>query len=288
MRGKNEESYSVYKHTSPSGKVYIGITKQDPYQRWNNGNGYKKNEHFYSAICKYGWENFNHEILFSNLTEEEACSREQELIAEFRSNEREYGYNKSIGGEKGALGVVRSEETKKKMSEAKKGTKQSEETVKERMESRFNREHNNGYRSRIEDVVNRLDELEDWARQGATNEIIAKKLGITRQTLWKYTNDNVDIFNAIKRGREDLTIELRSALIKKAIGYEYEEREYYTDDNGKKRMKKVVKYSHPDVAAINLALKNYDRDNWANDPQMLELRKQEVELRKKQIESNLW
>lgn len=36
--------YTVYKHTTPSGKVYIGITKQKPWQRWNNGNGYKNNE----------------------------------------------------------------------------------------------------------------------------------------------------------------------------------------------------------------------------------------------------
>lgn len=159
---------------------------------------------------------------------------------------------------------------------------------KERLESKRNREYNNGYRSKIEDVSNRLDELEYWARQGATNDIIAKRLGITRQTLWKYTNDNADIFNAIKRGREDLTIELRSALIKKAMGYEYEERKYYTDESGKKRMEKTVKYSHPDVAAINLALKNYDRDNWSNDPQMQRIREEELELKRKQIEQNLW
>ena len=48
------------------------------------------------------------------------------------------------------------------------------------------------------------------------------------------------------------------------------------------------KHALPDVAALNLALKNYDKDDWANDPQTLELKKEELELRKKQIESNLW
>ena len=44
----------------------------------------------------------------------------------------------------------------------------------------------------------------------------------------------------------------------------------------------------PDVAALNLALKNYDKENWANDPQMLDIRKEELNLKKKQIEQNEW
>ena len=44
----------------------------------------------------------------------------------------------------------------------------------------------------------------------------------------------------------------------------------------------------PDVAAINLALKNYDREDWANDPQMLDIRKKELELKERQIENNEW
>ena len=48
------------------------------------------------------------------------------------------------------------------------------------------------------------------------------------------------------------------------------------------------KHAHPDVAAINLALKNYDKEDWANDPQMLEIKKKELELRERQIENNEW
>jgi hypothetical protein len=44
----------------------------------------------------------------------------------------------------------------------------------------------------------------------------------------------------------------------------------------------------PDVAAINLALKNFDRENWANDPQALELHKRELRLKEKQIKNNDW
>lgn len=94
--------YCVYKHTSPKGKVYIGITSQNPIRRWNSGYGYKNNTHFWSAIKKYGWDNFKHEILFTNLTKEKACTKEISLIAHYKSNNPDYGYNLSSGGEAGS------------------------------------------------------------------------------------------------------------------------------------------------------------------------------------------
>ena len=106
-------AYSVYKHTSPNGKVYIGIISRKPEQRWSNGSGYSKNKHFAHAINKYGWENIKHEILFSDLTKEEACKMEIELILKFKSNDRRYGYNFGTGGEHGATGSKWSEETRK-------------------------------------------------------------------------------------------------------------------------------------------------------------------------------
>lgn len=91
--------YTVYKHTTPSGKVYIGITGQKPEQRWQNGNGYKNNEHFYRAILKYDWENIEHDVLCDGLTKQQACDKEIELIAKYDSTNRDKGYNNSYGGE---------------------------------------------------------------------------------------------------------------------------------------------------------------------------------------------
>ena len=54
------------------------------------------------------------------------------------------------------------------------------------------------------------------------------------------------------------------------------------------KTEETVKEVAPDVAAINLALKNWDKENWSNDPQALEVRKEELKLRKKQIENNEW
>ena len=128
-------SYCVYMHICPNGKRYIGITGQNPNHRWlSDGRGYLNNEHFYRAISKYGWNNFKHEILFDGLTKEEACKKEIELIAIYQSNNPDYGYNLSSGGEHSGEGIhrPRSEEAKKKQSIAMTGRKATAET-KEKM-----------------------------------------------------------------------------------------------------------------------------------------------------------
>ena len=107
-------AYTVYKHTSPSGKVYIGITSQSTSKRWLNGQGYIHNEYFYRAIQKYGWENITHEILARGLTSEEAKQMEIDLIVKYRSNNRSYGYNITIGGD-GVHGYKHSDERKAKI-----------------------------------------------------------------------------------------------------------------------------------------------------------------------------
>ena len=112
-------NYIVYKHECPNKKIYIGITSTAVSHRWGkNGINYSGNQLFYRAILKYGWDNIKHEILYIDLTKEEACEKEIELIAEYKSNNPDYGYNLSAGGEVSAYGCKRSDETRRKMSEA--------------------------------------------------------------------------------------------------------------------------------------------------------------------------
>lgn len=118
----NDKKYCVYMHISPSNKAYIGITSRAPENRWGkNGYRYKRNNHFWNAIQKYGWDNFKHEIFANNLSKDEACKMEKMLIALFKTQDREYGYNVAPGGEAPMLGLKFSEETKKKMSDNRKG-----------------------------------------------------------------------------------------------------------------------------------------------------------------------
>lgn len=140
MTGKQiiQNKYCVYIHIAPCHKVYIGITKEkNPKERWRKGKGYWSNEHFTNAIQKYGWDNIEHKILFTDLTKEEAESKEIELIKQYKSYNRKYGYNIEKGGSlnkevsketrtklrNNALGKKASIETRKKMSLSHKGEK---------------------------------------------------------------------------------------------------------------------------------------------------------------------
>lgn len=97
--------WTVYKHTSPDGKVYIGITGRKPEARWNGGWGYVGNDYFMKAIQKHGWDNFQHEIIAEGLTQEEAEHMEIRLIVEHESTNRARGYNISHGGHAPATGL---------------------------------------------------------------------------------------------------------------------------------------------------------------------------------------
>lgn len=152
--------YIVYQHKNKiNGKVYIGITSQKPEQRWGSqGCNYKSSPHFYSAIQKYGWDNFEHNILFTELTKEQACLKEQELIKEYNSMNREFGYNSTSGGDiftmneeikqkisqammenQNNLGHPCSEEKKKKISNAQKGREFTEKHKQKLSEAAKNR-----------------------------------------------------------------------------------------------------------------------------------------------------
>ena len=115
----NPFTYTLYRHVNKeNNKIYIGITKTSPQKRWNKGNGYKRSVYFYSAIKKYGWDGFEHEVLLRGLTKEQAELKEIEFIKYYKSNFRDFGYNLNNGGN--CVGTL-SESTRHKMSLAKKG-----------------------------------------------------------------------------------------------------------------------------------------------------------------------
>ena len=130
-------SWTVYRHITPNGKSYIGITCQKPKKRWLNGKGYKEGTAFRGAIDKYGWNDIQHNIVSTDLTEKEAKWLENYLIYyywTFVGFKDCKGYNCTLGGE-GSVGFVPSEETKHKISEKLKGKQISEEQKKKMSES---------------------------------------------------------------------------------------------------------------------------------------------------------
>lgn len=107
-------NWIVYKHISPSGKVYIGITGNTPAQRWIRGKGYGRQSIFYNTIQKYGWDNIEHKVLVSNLTKEQAEDVEIQLISYYKSIG--ISYNVTDGGE-GTNGYKHSDKWKEQCSE---------------------------------------------------------------------------------------------------------------------------------------------------------------------------
>lgn len=81
-----------------NGKRYIGITSSALKTRWKRGAGYKGQRRFYNAIVHYGWDNFDHVIIASGLSKNDAERREENAIREYKSNDIRYGYNIENGG----------------------------------------------------------------------------------------------------------------------------------------------------------------------------------------------
>lgn len=131
-----KNSFTVYAHINKiNGKIYVGITKRSVEERWNNGYGYIGCSYFYNAIQKYGWDNFDHIIIASNLTEEEASNYEIELIEECDLRNPDYGYNLKSGGYNNYNdNRVTSDELRKKLSEAHKGHKHTPEQTRKIVE----------------------------------------------------------------------------------------------------------------------------------------------------------
>lgn len=110
----------IYIHTNKeNGKVYIGQTNQDPEKRWGKeGERYKGCKRFYSAIKKYGWDGFEHEILISGVDDSTVNFWETYFINHYDSMNRDKGYNLRSGGKK-CFKV--SNEVKQKISSSLKG-----------------------------------------------------------------------------------------------------------------------------------------------------------------------
>lgn len=139
-------NYTVYMHTTPSGKRYVGITKQRPERRWKNGTGYATHRYFYNAIKKHGWENIEHKIMSNWHTKEEAEELEKYLIKRFKTNFRKYGYNLTSGGE---TGYEVTDEVRKKMSKSAKGRVLSKEQRENLSKANKGRTHSKEARNKM-------------------------------------------------------------------------------------------------------------------------------------------
>lgn len=139
-----------------------------------------------------------------------------------------------------------------------------------------------------------LLKLEGWARDGLTEEQIAKNMGIGYSTLQAWKNKYQDILDTLKKGKEVIDIQVENALLKRALGYRYQEviEEIVTnEDTGESNLvvtKRITKEVSPDTTAQIFWLKNRKPEEWKNDPHKVKIDKEILELRKKELELKGW
>lgn len=213
MKDEKLNVYTVYKHTLPkeiSGKendmAYVGITMQQPEIRWGkNGRCYNNSSYFWNAIQKYGWNNIKHEILFVDLTKEEAEQKEVELIALHKSADRNFGYNISLGGfhngkhsiesrikisnaHKGMsynIGRKHSEDAKLKISNANKGRHRSEEFKKRLSEAHLGKPKSEEFCKNLSDIKSIPVICIETKKVYKSATLAGRELGIDNSTISK-------------------------------------------------------------------------------------------------------
>lgn len=143
-----------------------------------------------------------------------------------------------------------------------------------------------------------LKEVREMALQ-MTERQIAQTLRVGYTSFIEYKKRYPELVEALGQGRRQLVYELKGKLIEKAKGFYYtevtEKQERAIDTETGEMLDDLIvterkinkRYAAPDVAAINLLLKNYD-PHWYNDPKDYELKKKALELQKEKIEQNEW
>lgn len=107
--------------------------------------------------------------------------------------------------------------------------------------------------------------IEGWARQGLTDEQISKNMSISYSTFREWKKKYSALSAALKKGKTPVDFEVENALLKRAMGFEYEETETIieeVDGKQRKRIKKIKKVALPETSAIIFWLKNRMPEQW--------------------------
>lgn len=112
--------------------------------------------------------------------------------------------------------------------------------------------------------------LEDWARNGLTDEQIAQKMGIGSRTLYEWKDKYPQISQSLKKGKEVVDAQVENALLRRALGYDYTEERMEISEKDGKKVVQTVKHVPADTTAQIFWLRNRRRDRWRNDPEAQE------------------
>ena len=110
--------------------------------------------------------------------------------------------------------------------------------------------------------------LEGWARDGLTDEQIAGNIGINTSTLYDWKNKFPKISEALKKGKEVVDIQVENALLKRALGYEFQETRVEKSDKDGTKIIQTLKHIPADTTAQIFWLKNRRPDKWRDKPEI--------------------
>ncbi|MCC0638371.1 helix-turn-helix domain-containing protein [Clostridioides sp. ES-S-0001-02] len=126
--------------------------------------------------------------------------------------------------------------------------------------------------------------VEGWAKDGLIDGQIAANMGISISTLYDWKKKYPEFSESLKDGKEVVDKQVENALLKRALGYFYDEITYKDG----KEVKRVTKHVLPDTTAQIFWLKNRKPEVWQNDPHRVINNKEALELRKKELENRMW
>ena len=136
-----------------------------------------------------------------------------------------------------------------------------------------------------------LDQIPEWYKTMTVRQIAAK-LGVSKSTLYNYAQKHPDLQAALDGGKDGLVDDLKNAIKRRALGYDYEEtttRETYSEKNGHESVTTTVKkHLPPDLGSIHLLLKNLDPDWHDADKTTIDLKKKELDIKERKVEAAEW
>ena len=147
--------------------------------------------------------------------------------------------------------------------------------------------------SKLKVITDNLERIKEWKRNGATDSQICNALDIAESIWYKHLAANKELAEEIKKATQTLALELRGELARQAFKHTLETKKQYVKqdlETGHKTQYTEITTKEVDgnIAAAHLLLKNIDKDNWSENWQSYELKKQEIELRKQISESNMF
>lgn len=144
-----------------------------------------------------------------------------------------------------------------------------------------------GRKSKYDEYVKPfIPKIKEWSASGATEKEICIALGIAVSTFGEYKNKYPALMESLRAGRQNVVLDIKAALLKRALGFEYEERKGIKKGDGMANVEIYKRYMPPDTTAAAMLLRNYDKEWRDKDNITSDLKQQEMELRKAIAEAN--